>query len=69
MQERMTQDIANFLDEKLDPKGTMVVIEASHFCMQARGAQAIGSTTLTSVTKGVFLSNPAAKAEFLALMR
>ena len=68
MQERLTQNVCHFIDEQLDPKGTMVVIEASHFCMQARGVQAIGSSTVTSSVKGVFLTNPVSRQEFLSLV-
>lgn len=69
VQERVTKQVADFIDEKLQPKGVMVITEAQHFCMIARGAKAIGSSTTTSTIKGVFRDNPAAKSEMLSLIK
>ncbi|KKN22079.1 hypothetical protein LCGC14_0918850 [marine sediment metagenome] len=68
VQERLTKQIADFLNDKLDPKGVFVVLEAYHMCMISRGAKAIGAKTFTSCVKGVFLSNPAARTEAQMLM-
>lgn len=63
-QERVTQLIADELYAKVDTLGVMVVLEATHGCMNLRGVKALGSTTVTSVVKGVFRDNPAARQEF-----
>lgn len=63
-QEGVTQHIADELYDKVDTLGCMVVLEAEHGCMNLRGARALGSSTVTSVVKGVFRDNPAARAEF-----
>ena len=47
LQERLTSQIADFLEENLSPKGVAVVVEAEHLCMTMRGARAAGSTTYT----------------------
>lgn len=54
VQERLTNQIADALDEILEPRGVAVVAEASHFCMMMRGVQKQNSTTLTSAMRGVF---------------
>ena len=69
LQERMTSQIANALDEKLNPEGVAVVIEAEHLCMSMRGIKKPGSQTVTSVLKGIFQTNQATRAEVLALIR
>ena len=69
VQERVTQLIANTLMNALDPKGVMVVIEAEHGCMTARGVREPYALTATSAVRGVFLHEKEAKEEFLALMR
>lgn len=68
LQERMTSQIANALDEKLNPIGVAVVIEAEHLCMSMRGIKKSGSQTVTSVLKGIFQTNPASRAEVLSLI-
>lgn len=66
VQERLTDQVANFLEENLAPVGVAVVMEAEHMCMTIRGVQTPGSKTITSSMKGVFGDHErTAKAEFL----
>lgn len=67
VQERLTKQVATFLDERLSPRGVGVVIEAEHTCMTLRGVQAKGSRTVTSTLLGELRSDPRSRAEFLAL--
>lgn len=67
VQERLTNQIANALVEHLSPKGVGVVIHAAHACMSTRGVNVQGSITTTSAMRGVCLTKPEARAEFLAL--
>ena len=69
VQERLTMQIANAINEKLNPEGVAVVIEAEHFCMTMRGVKKPGAKTTTSVLKGIFESNQATRAEVLTLIR
>jgi GTP cyclohydrolase IA len=66
VQERLTQQIASWLEDHLAPKGVGVVIEAEHSCMTLRGVRAPGAVTRTSALTGILRSNPATRAEFLA---
>jgi GTP cyclohydrolase I len=66
-QERITIEVANFLMEALAPKGVGVILRARHLCMEMRGVQKPGATTVTSCVKGNFKSRPATRAEFLRL--
>jgi GTP cyclohydrolase IA len=66
-QERMTRQIAGFLDEQLNPVGAGVVLEAEHTCMTLRGVRSHGATTVTSTLTGSLRADPNARAEFLAL--
>lgn len=68
VQERLTQQIANCLQDLLSPKGLIVMIEAEHMCMTIRGAQSPGTRTKTSALKGVLLDDPGARAEAFAMM-
>jgi GTP cyclohydrolase IA len=68
IQERMTQEIADAMDEHLKPKGVMVVVEAKHFCMCSRGVQKQHSSMVTSAIKGVFEKGDA-RTEFMALLK
>lgn len=69
VQEELTNDIANFLIDKLDPKGLAVVMEAEHLCMTIRGVQSPGTKTITSSMKGVFADHTRqARNEFLQLI-
>lgn len=67
LQERLTKQVAEWLDEQLSPRGTGVVLRATHQCMTIRGVQAAGSTTVTSAMTGLLRENLATRAEFLAL--
>ncbi len=67
VQERLTKQIADWLQSQLDPKGVGVVIEAEHTCMTLRGVQATGSTTLTSTLLGLLRNDARSRSEFLAL--
>ncbi len=68
VQERLTSDIADFLDENLNPKGVAVIIEAEHMCMSIRGARASGSKTQTSALRGSMKSDARTRAEVLSLL-
>ena len=67
VQERMTNQIANAINEVLQPIGVGVIIEATHFCMCSRGVNKQGSTTVTSALRGAIKTKPEARAEFMAL--
>jgi GTP cyclohydrolase I len=67
VQERLTNQIANALQDNLEPIGVGVVIEATHFCMCSRGVNKQGSTTVTSALRGAIKDKPEARAEFMAL--
>ena len=69
VQERLTTQIADWLQEHLAPKGVGVVIEAEHLCMSLRGVQKAGATTVTSALLGRVRDDPRTRAEFLALTR
>ncbi|GAB2759189.1 GTP cyclohydrolase I [Nocardioides pakistanensis] len=68
-QERLTQQVAEHLEDQLAPRGVGVVVEAEHSCMTVRGAQALGTRTVTSALRGTLRENPASQAEFLSLAR
>jgi GTP cyclohydrolase I len=68
VQERMTQEIAQLLEEELDAKGVAVVVEASHSCMTIRGIRKPGSWCVTSAMKGLFRENPSSRAEVMQLI-
>jgi GTP cyclohydrolase I len=67
VQERLTKQIGDWLDDRLSPKGVGVVLEAEHLCMSLRGAQAHGSRTVTSSLHGLIRDDPRTRAEFLDL--
>ena len=69
IQEKLTAQVANTLQEVLDPMGVAVVIEASHQCMTTRGIKKPGVTMVTSRMLGVFRENLATRKEFLAMIR
>jgi GTP cyclohydrolase I len=66
-QERLTRQIADFLDDRLSPRGAGVVLDAEHACMTQRGVRAIGSRTVTSTLLGTLRTDARSRAEFLAL--
>lgn len=68
IQERLTKEVANALDEHLQPAGCAVVIEAAHGCMSCRGIRKEGASMVTSTFVGAF-KQPATRAEFLSLIR
>lgn len=68
VQERVTQQVANLLHQKLDPLGVMVVIRAEHGCMTLRGVKEPRAITTTSAVRGVFKNEPDARMEFLTFM-
>lgn len=68
VQERLTSQIADTIEEVLDPLGTAVVIEATHYCMCGRGVKKSGATTVTSAMRGAFRDKPAARAEVMQLI-
>jgi GTP cyclohydrolase I len=67
VQERLTQQIADWLTDHLAPRGVGVLIHAEHSCMTLRGAHATGATTVTSALLGTLRHDRAARAEFFAL--
>lgn len=67
VQERLTKQIADWLDEQLNPRGVGVVVEAEHTCMTLRGVQAVGARTVTSTLLGTLREDPRSRAEFFAL--
>lgn len=69
MQERLTNQIANALNEKIDPKAVGVIIEAEHFCIMMRGAEKQHSKMVTSAMRGRFLSDQKSREEFLNLVK
>jgi GTP cyclohydrolase IA len=69
VQERLTQQIANCLQENLRAKGVAVVLEAEHLCMSLRGVRAHGAQTVTSTLLGLHREDPATRQEFFALAR
>lgn len=69
VQERLTAQIADYLDEVLQPRGVGVVIEAEHLCQSLRGVRAAGTLTLTSALRGEIRSDTRCRAEFLAVAR
>jgi GTP cyclohydrolase I len=67
VQERLTQQVADWLQEHLRPKGVGVVLEAEHLCMSLRGVQAAGAMTVTSSLRGLLRADQRSRAEFFAL--
>jgi GTP cyclohydrolase IA len=67
IQERLTTQIAEWLQRELEPKGVGVVLEAEHLCMSLRGVQKLGSKTVTSALRGLVRDDARTRQEFLAL--
>jgi GTP cyclohydrolase IA len=67
IQERLTAQIADWLERELEPKGAGVVLEAEHLCMSLRGVQKLGSKTVTSALRGLVRDDARTRQEFLAL--
>jgi len=68
-QETMTAQIANVIDEVLQPRGVAVLIEAEHMCMSMRGVQKHGSSTITTQYRGVFEKEPAEQVKFFTMVK
>ncbi|WP_166245557.1 GTP cyclohydrolase I FolE [Paenibacillus turpanensis] len=69
VQERITSELADILDEVLKPHGVMVVVEGEHLCMCSRGVKKYGSRTCTSAVRGMFRTDAALRSEFLSLIK
>src|SRR5262245_105201 len=67
IQERLTTQVADWLEEELGPKGVGVVLEAEHTCMSLRGVQKLGAKTVTSAMRGILREDPRTRQEFLSL--
>lgn len=68
-QETMTAQIANVIDEVLQPRGVAVLLEAEHMCMSMRGVQKQGSSTLTAQYRGIFENDPAEQVKFFTMVK
>jgi GTP cyclohydrolase I len=68
VQERLTVQVADEIDQTLAPRGVMVVVEAEHLCMTMRGVRKPGATTVTSAVRGLFRSNVATREEAMRLI-
>ncbi|MEM9203190.1 MAG: GTP cyclohydrolase I FolE [Actinomycetota bacterium] len=68
VQERLTRQVADALEEHLQPRGVLVVMEAEHLCMSMRGVRKAGSSTVTSAVKGIFRENVATRAEAMRFL-
>lgn len=69
VQERLTSQVADALQDRLLPKGVMVVVEAEHLCMSMRGVRKAGSTTVTSAVRGLFRTNVATREEAMRFIQ
>src|ERR1041384_5436003 len=69
VQERLTHQIAEVIDEKISPLGVAVVMEGTHLCMSMRGVEKQNSLAITSAMLGTFQADPRTRAEFLALIK
>jgi GTP cyclohydrolase IA len=68
VQERMTSQIADAIEKRLDPRGVLVVVEAEHLCMSMRGVKKPGTLTVTSSVRGLFRSDPSTRAEAMQFL-
>ncbi|HHY73449.1 MAG TPA: GTP cyclohydrolase I FolE [Bacillus bacterium] len=68
VQERLTNEIADALEDVLHPQGAMVVVEAKHMCMCGRGIKKTNSSTTTTAVRGLFANQADARIEFLSLL-
>lgn len=68
VQERLTHEVADLVNEELDAKGVVVVVSAEHTCMSMRGIRKPGALTVTSAVRGLFKSNESSRSEVMALI-
>ena len=68
IQEQMTEQIADAINEAINPKGVAVVLDARHMCMEMRGVEKICSTTVTSALRGIFKKEKKTKDEFMSII-
>ena len=69
VQERMTSQIADAIEDALDPKGVLVVVDAEHLCMSMRGVKKSGTSTVTSAVRGLFRTDTATRFEAMQFVR
>ena len=69
VQERMTSQIADAIEEALEPKGVLVVVDAEHLCMSMRGVKKSGTSTVTSAVRGLFRSDTATRFEAMQFVQ
>ena len=69
LQERLTAQVADFLEENLHPQGVAVLIEAEHLCMTMRGVRAAGAKTQTSALRGIMKKDARTRSEVMSLLR
>ena len=69
LQERLTSTVADAINERLTPKGVVVVVEAEHLCMSIRGVNKPGAVTVTSAVRGLFRSNASSREEVMSLIK
>jgi GTP cyclohydrolase I len=69
VQERMTTEIADAIEQTLDPRGVLVVVEAEHLCMSMRGVKKSGTSTVTSAVRGLFRSDASTRMEAMQFVR
>ena len=65
----MTSQIADVIEEALEPRGIAILIEAEHMCMSMRGVQKQGSSTMTTQYRGVFRDDPAEQVRFFTMVK
>jgi GTP cyclohydrolase IA len=68
VQERLTTQVADALEQCLQPRGVIVIVEAEHLCMSFRGVRKAGARTVTSAVRGQFRDSPATRAEAMSLI-
>ena len=68
VQERLTTQVADALEDALKPRGVLVILEAEHLCMTMRGVRKPGAKTVTSAIRGIFRANDATRAEAMGLI-
>jgi GTP cyclohydrolase I len=69
VQERLTREIAEAIEQAINPQGVAVILEAEHLCMMMRGVEKQHSSTTTSAMRGVFKEHQTTRQEFLSLVR